>query len=305
MQGFAAGGEVNGAAILGLEQTASAKRGFAGALILSSAGIGAILATSSGVLFTSDGIPKWGWRIPFCLGGLVGVIGFYLRRSLIEETKMTSHAFPLLNVVQSHPLSFLKAIGVGGFLHVPFYIIVGYMNPLLHVKEVITGSELMIINLIVTVFGVIIIPPLGFLADKIGSSRLMTWGAIGQIILSIPIFFVYTEGNLFSIFIAETMLLMFAEAFIAPSHTYLNTLFPRQCRYSGVAFGSCLGTALFGGTTPLFCSYLSQWIGPFWGPSFYLIGLAFIGVWAVSAFSISTLKIHKDEFVFSGFKSRH
>src|SRR5436190_4206677 len=67
-QGFAAGGEVNGSAIFGLEQTALEKRGFVGALINSSAGVGAILATIMGALFTNGFMPEWAWRIPFFFG---------------------------------------------------------------------------------------------------------------------------------------------------------------------------------------------------------------------------------------------
>ncbi len=280
-QGFAAGGEVNGAAVFGLEQIESQKRGFAGALITSSAGIGAIMATFMGALFTHGLMPDWAWRIPFCLGGLVAFVGLYLRRAFEEGEIKEQLTVPLFEVLQKHPLSFLKAIGIGGFLHVPFYIIVGYMNPTLHAQGLISGFDLMIMNMLVTLVGVLVIPGLGYFSDKMGADRLMSWGAVGQIILAYPVFIVYTEGSLFAILLAQMALLMFAEAFTAPSHAYLNTLFPPQCRYSGVAFGSCVGTALFGGTTPLLCSHLAKTIGPLWGPNLYLIAMAFVGFLAV------------------------
>jgi MHS family proline/betaine transporter-like MFS transporter len=279
-QGFAAGGEVNGSAILGLEQTPLEKRGFVGALINSSAGVGAILATLMGALFTNGFMPEWAWRIPFFFGGFVAFIGFYLRHVLEEGEIRQELKIPLLDVVQNHPLSFLKAIGVGGFIHVPFYIIVGYMNPTLHAKGVISGVELMLMNMVVTLMGVIVMPVLGHYSDKIGQQRLMSWGALGQVALIIPVFMIYGTGNLLWILNAQIMLLMFAEAYISPSNAYLNNLFPRECRYSGVAFGSCLGVALFGGTTPLICGQLATLLGPL-GPSLYLIGMALIGFMAV------------------------
>lgn len=279
-QGFAAGGEVNGSAIFALEQTALEKRGFAGALINSSAGIGAILATLMGALFTNGFMPEWAWRIPFFLGGFVAFVGIYLRHILVEGESHQQQKVPLLDVMQNYPLSFLKAIGVGGFIHVPFYIIVGYMNPTLHAKGIISSLELMLMNMAVTLMGVLIIPPLGHYSDKIGQSRMMTWGALGQIALILPVFMIYKSGNIGWILGAQIMLLMFAEAYISPSNAYLNSLFPRECRYSGVAFGSCLGAALFGGTTPLICSQFAVLFGPM-GPSFYLIAMALIGFMAV------------------------
>jgi len=279
-QGFAAGGEVNGAAILGLEHTSLEKRGFVGALINSSAGVGAILATLMGALFTNGFMPEWAWRIPFCLGGLVAFVGLYLRYHLAEGEKSQPRKIPLLDVIQNHPLSFLKAIGVGGFIHVPFYIIVGYMNPTLHAKGLISSVELMFMNMAVTLMGVMVMPALGHYSDKIGQQRLMSWGALGQIALILPVFMVYTGGGLVWILGAQMILLMFAEAYISPSNAYLNSLFPANCRYSGVAFGSCLGVAFFGGTTPLICRHFAALFGPL-GPSFYLMGMALIGFIAV------------------------
>lgn len=283
-QGFAAGGEVNGSAIFGLENTVFEKRGFVGALINSSAGVGAILATLMGALFTNGFMPEWAWRIPFCLGGFVAFVGIYLRQTLEEDVKSQRLKIPLLDVIQNYPLSFLKAIGVGGFIHVPFYIIVGYMNPTLHAKGMISSVELMVMNMLVTLVGILVMPALGHYSDKIGQHQLMKWGAFGQIVLIIPVFIIYTRGDLFWILSAQMMLLMFAEAYISPSNAYLNHLFPSECRYSGVAFGSCLGVALFGGTTPLICGQFAYLFGPL-GPSFYLIGMAIVGLFAVSASS--------------------
>lgn len=280
LQGFAAGGEVNGSAIFGLEQTAIERRGYVGALINSSAGVGAILATLMGALFTNGLMPEWAWRIPFCMGGLLAFVGIYLRSILQEGETLQARQIPLLDVIQNHPRSFLKAIGVGGFIHVPFYIIVGYMNPTLHAKGLISSVELMFMNMAVTLMGVLIMPTLGHYSDKIGQQRLMTWGGIGQILLVLPVFLVYPSGTVSWILPAQIILLMFAEAYISPSNAYLNSLFPAQCRYSGVAFGSCLGVALFGGTTPLICGQFALLFGP-QGPAFYLMGMALIGILAV------------------------
>lgn len=288
LQGFAAGGEVNGVAVFGLEQTTPERHGLVGALINSSAGIGAIMATSMGLIFTNNLMPDWSWRIPFCLGGIVAFVGIYLRHTLNEPEQKKSVTVPLLDIMQNHPLSFIKAVGVGGFLHVPFYIIVGYMNPTLHAKGFISSTELMLMNTAVTLIGVLIMPLLGHFSDKIGQRRLMLWSALGQMALAFPVLMTYTQGNLFEILFVQVGLLMLAEGFISPSNAYLNTLFPSECRYSGVAFGCCLGIALFGGTTPLFCSQLAKSFGPIWGPSFYLIGTAILGIFSVR--KIETLK---------------
>lgn len=283
LQGLATGGEINGAAVFGLEQTHPAKRGFVGSLIKSSAGIGAILATTMGAIFTNEFMPEWAWRIPFCLGGLVAVVGLYLRRVLEESEQRKTVRIPLLDIIQNHPLSFLKTIGIGSFLHVPYYVIVGYMNSTLYAKDLVSGFELMLMNTAVTLIGTIAIPVMGHFSDKVGHDRLMIWGALGQTLLIFPVFFIYTQENILGILCSQMVLLFFAEAFVAPASAYMNTLFPRECRYSGVAIGDCLGIAIFGGTTPLICNQLAKFIDPLWGPCLYIIGMAFLGIIAVGS----------------------
>lgn len=291
LQGLASGGETSGAAILGLEQTANSKQGLIGAFIRTSTSVGTIFATLMGLLFTCDFMPEWGWRIPFCLGGFVAIIGLYLRRALHETGIKTPLKLPLLEVVQRYPLSFVKTVGIGGFLHVPFYSIAGYMNPTLHAKSLINNSGLMMMNMTATASFVLFLPLMGYLSDKMGKQRMMRWGALGQIALTIPTFIVYTEGSLGSIVVAQASLLVMSSLFIAPSSAYLNTLFPVECRYSGIAFGTCLGTALFGGTTPLMCNQLANILGSLWGPTLYLIGTGLMGLIVVSTFKQSILKI--------------
>jgi MHS family proline/betaine transporter-like MFS transporter len=281
LQGFASGGETSGAAIFGLEQTNDSKQGFVGALIRTSTSVGTISATLMGLLFTSDFMPEWGWRVPFCFGGLVAVVGLYLRRVLKETDRRKSLKIPLLQVIQTYPLSFLKTISIGGFLHVPFYAIAGYMNPTLHAKGLITSSGLMMMNMAATLSFLVFLPLMGYLSDKMGKKRMMTWGALGQIALTLPLFLIYTKGSLGGIVVAQMVFLMLSSAFLAPSSAYLNTLFPPECRYSGIALGTCLGTAFFGGTTPLLCSHLAETLGPLMGPSFYLIMMGLIGFTAV------------------------
>jgi len=145
----------------------------------------------------------------------------------------------------------------------------------------VSSVELMLMNTVITLIGTIAIPIMGYFSDKVGHGRLMIWGALGQALLIFPVFFIYTQENILAILCAQMVLLFFAEAFVAPASAYMNPLFPPECRYSGVAFGDCLGVAVFGGTTPLICNQLAERIDPLWGPCLYVIGTAFLSVIAI------------------------
>src|SRR3712207_9546027 len=68
----------------------------------------------SGVLLTStlseDQLQSWGWRIAFFIGGVLGLVGMWLRRSLVETEQFEENAEkaratknPLLQTIKHHP----------------------------------------------------------------------------------------------------------------------------------------------------------------------------------------------------------
>lgn len=279
LQGFAIGGEVNGSAILGLEISSSHKKGFVGSLLSASAGIGAILATFFGVLFINDFMPTWAWRVLFCLGGSVALIGIYLRRSLQESIPKKIFRFPILEVCKNHTRSLIKTIGVGIFLHFTFFILVGCINPLLHAKGLVNRTEMIFMDGGIVLFGTLLSPLMGLISDKIGQQKLMLIGVLGQMLIALPFFLIYSAGNITAILFASLLLMFFSQAFNAPSNAYLNTLFPTECRYTGVSFGITLGIACAGSTTPYICSQLLQ--ASIWAPSIYTMGVCLFGILAI------------------------
>ena len=285
LQGFAAGGEINGAAIFALEHTPLPHRGFWGAMMTSSAGVGALLATAAGALFTSSLFPEWGWRIPFFLGGALGFVGYYIRKRLVESPEFLAitplKTLPLKAVLTHARTPFIKALAVGALINVPFYAIIGYMNPILHTEGLINKPQMMLMSTVLIGITIFIVPLMGALGDRHGPQRIMSYGCKALIITSILAFWVFNTGSIWMILAAQILMLSTAEGYVGPSNSYLNQLFPPQYRYTGVAFASCLGTALFAGTTPLICSTLAQIISPIWGPALYISGISFMSLLAL------------------------
>src|SRR3954464_13093482 len=87
-QGMSLGGEVsNASAYLG-EIAPPDHRGRYSSFFYISTGTSLLAASLLGVLLTStlsdDQLEAYGWRIAFFIGGLLGLIGMWLRRSLVE-----------------------------------------------------------------------------------------------------------------------------------------------------------------------------------------------------------------------------
>src|SRR5437868_4264620 len=89
MQGFSAGGEWGSSTAYIVEWAPQDRRGFYGSFqqmsvvtgILLGSGIAALMNT----LLTPEQMDAWGWRVPFLLGGILGPVGLWMRRT-IDET---------------------------------------------------------------------------------------------------------------------------------------------------------------------------------------------------------------------------
>ena len=93
LQGFSAGGEWGGAALMAVEHAPVKRRGLFGAFPQIGVPLGMILATL--VLLLLDAIlgkaqfAAWGWRVPFLLSAVMVILGLYVRLKLIETPAFT------------------------------------------------------------------------------------------------------------------------------------------------------------------------------------------------------------------------
>ncbi|MER8162476.1 MFS transporter [Streptomyces sp. NPDC094472] len=99
------GGEYTSANPLALETCPPQKRGFVGALIAGAYPIGYIAISAVTLpllqLLPSDGLDsayvQWGWRIPFVIGGLLGVAFFWYFYRSVEESEVWEKAAATTN----------------------------------------------------------------------------------------------------------------------------------------------------------------------------------------------------------------
>ena len=89
MQGFSAGGEWGGAALMSVEHAPRNKRGLFGAYPQIGVPLGMLLATSFMFALTSMMSPEdfqaWGWRIPFLSSVVLIVVGYLIRKTVDES----------------------------------------------------------------------------------------------------------------------------------------------------------------------------------------------------------------------------
>src|SRR3989338_7323097 len=253
LQGLSTGGEYNGAAIFSLEHLKKSNPGLVSGIISSSCVFGAITATLISY-FVSLSETTWLWRVPFVLGGLGSVIGFYIRKKLdespefIDAQKEEKYFNPIKDVFKDYKKPFLKSVIVGFTGGALSYVLFGFLS--LYTTRYL-GIKLSS-GLLYNVFGLLAFmlscPVFGLLADKLSEKKSLLIACGLSFFLSPVVFYLLQNNGLSYLLIGQILLGIVVCSFVGPTHVYLQTLFPTHLRYTGICVGFSTGLALSGGS---------------------------------------------------------
>lgn len=278
-QGMSLGGEVsNASAYLG-EIAPPDRRGRYSSFFYISTGSSILIASLLGALLAStlsdDHLASWGWRVPFVIGGLLGLVGLWLRKDMaeteqFEENKAKAQALknPLMMTLREHPRAVAQLIGFTLLSTLCYYTFFSALTPFAVEQNGLDDGMVFWALSIATALFVALQYPFGMAADKFGRRpQMLIWsGAIA--LLVVPMSKLVNPGAGFG-----SMLLVFCFglglyamfASIAPA--IMSELFPTELRGLGIGAWYNLTVACFGGTAPLVISWLggmghSNWF--FW-----------------------------------------
>ena len=167
-----------------------------------------------------------------------------------------------------------------------------YLTQVLKVEET-TGL------LIISITMALMIPLalyFGKLSDKIGNKRVVQIGLLGLTVFAIPAFLLIGNGHIAAIFAGIFVLGFFLSVYEGTLPSLLPSLFFTDVRYRALSISFNISVSIFGGTTPLVCSYLVHATGNPLAPAFYLTGVSIIGLVVFSVLFVTTsgraLKVH-------------
>ncbi|EMQ99795.1 MFS transporter [Paeniglutamicibacter gangotriensis] len=292
IQGFSAGGEWGGAALMAVEHAPEGKRGYFGAYPQIGVPIGMILAT--GMLYilrttlTTEQFSSWGWRIPFLLSVVLIVVGYMIRKAVEESPvfkqlslRKASEHTPLKQLFQTNAKEVVQAAlifisnNAAGYLVIAFFI--SYTTKVLEmpVAPVLLATIIGAVGwLIFTLVG-------GWLSDIIGRRTTFVIGYAIVFIWMIPMFMLIDTGSVFlyglSVFILTTGLGLS----YGPQSAMYAEMFPAHIRYSGISIGYAMGAILGGAFAATVAQILLEKTGNSISIAIYIMVLTVISIAAV------------------------
>lgn len=295
IQGISIGGEIPGA-IAYVSESLPHRKGFSCGIIFCSLTmgivIGSLVQASVVSFFVEEQMQSYGWRIPFIVGGVFGLLSYFLRRELHESSQFVAienqvEKFPIVTVFRqefAHALAgaFIVAI-CAAIITQLFLFTPAYFTKVLHLPAkayiwhrtaaIALGSCLSLL--------------FGFLTDIFSIKKMVFVLSLITILLAYPIFIIYAYyPGLYPVaFILSAFLTGFS-AGVIPS--LLSELFPTKIRYSGIAVSYNLGFAVFGGLTPFISLSLIYYTNGVTTPALYLMTIAFMTIISLAYIKVNT-----------------
>ena len=267
LQGFSAGGEWGGAALMAVEHAPTARRGFFGAFPQIGVPVGMILATSTLFVITSlltpEQFTEWGWRIPFLLSIVLIGVGYVIRRAVEEspifqdlQRRKKESAAPLRELFRHNTKSVIltAVIFIGnnaaGYLLIAFFAtyavtVLGMDRPTVLLATTLASFGW----LVFTLWG-------GRVSDRLGRVRTFQIGYAFLALWAVPMWFLIDTGDIVWYFVALFVMTFGLGLSYGPQASLYAEMFPANVRYSGVSIGYALGAILGGAFAPMIAEAL-------------------------------------------------
>lgn len=260
LQGAAVGGEVPGAWVFVAEHVPH-RIGLACGVLTSGLTLGILLgslvASAIYSFWTPEQILGGVWRLPFLLGGVLGLLAVWLRRYLSEtpifeelrRRRALVEGLPIRRVLAGHGRSVIQSMLLTWLLTAGIVVVILMTPTLVGQAFSIDAGAAQRANSAATLALVFSTVGFGLAVDRFGALRVMVIGAIGMAAAVMLLYAVLRWAP--GYFLAAYVVAGLAVGVTGVVPVMMVKRFPAEIRFSGISFSYNVAYAISGGLTPL------------------------------------------------------
>lgn len=256
LQGLSVGGEFAASTTFLVESAGPGRRGLFSSFQYVSTTAGQLAASGVAALLVStlDGpqMDGWGWRVPFVIGAVLSLVGFWIRRGAEETRSAEQQQAPkprLFDALRHHPRQSLLICGITAGGTIAYYTWTSYLPTYAELNVGMEKSDALLAGTISLAFFALLQPLGGMLSDRYGRRPLLLFFGVGFALLSVLLLRAL-DGSFLSLLLVQCAGMILLTGFTSISAAVNAEIFPARVRAAGIGFPYSLTVALFGGTAP-------------------------------------------------------
>jgi MFS transporter, MHS family, proline/betaine transporter len=265
LQGIAVGGEFTSSMVFLAEHAPPGRRGFFASFSMFGATAGTMLGSLVGGALrdslTPEALLSWGWRAAFMSGIAVAVVGFVIRRNMLDTVGPSPEPAPLRRAFRDHRWQVLRICGLNVGTAVTYYSLFVYAATWIAENTPLRGSIASYITPASILTFLVVLPIAATVSDRIGRRRVLLTGMTACLLFAYPLVSLMHIGEALPTALGQMTFAALLACSMAPIPAAMCETFPHAVRVSAVSVGYGLAYAIFGGTALLVAGALNAQTG--------------------------------------------
>jgi MFS family permease len=266
VQGLSAGVEFGGVSVYLAEIATPGHRGFfvsfQSVSVQAAVIVSALFGMAVNRLLPPETMADWGWRVPLWIGCAIIPLLFLLRRSLQETEEFAARTRrPSIVEIWRSLLGSWRLVLTGVCLislsNASFYMITTYTptfgKSVLHLSE----GDALLVTCCVGLSNLLLVPLAGALSDRFGRRPVLLLSALAMVFSAYPAMtFLIGAPSFGHLLAVELWLSLIYSGYNGALIVFVTEIMPFEVRTAGFSLAYSVSQALFGGFTPLICTWL-------------------------------------------------
>ncbi len=219
--------------------------------------IGVIEALVLDRYMSDEFLLTWGWRISFWSGGILGLLGIFLRSTLDETPifkKMKEHhqldTETAIQIIRNHWRTIALGTAYGVINAATFYFLATFLPTYFDQAVGLTPQQNTFVSLSMLILTTILLPVFGMMGDKFKNKPIMICCALMIILLSPPLYYAISYNKAIMTLTIAYLLVIPVTCITALIPYLITHLYAPKIRFTGVGLSFNLADGLVGGFTP-------------------------------------------------------